>query len=285
MNILGISRSPRFSPHSVDRDAAIFSAVSARMLRGRNRVSVISEDLFIDPDLSEFDLIFSMARDSRVLRILAEAEAKYGIPVFNSAQAIIKYDRSHLTQLFSGLGLSQPPSRIIRLSSERPQDALNGLKYPLWIKRGESCAQSEGDVCFAENAEAVSEILEKFSCEGIRELVVSEHASGDLIKFYGVEGTPFFDYSYPMEEGGFSKFGLEEHNGRPTHYVFSLDDLKKLCTLAARKSGFTIYGGDAVICPDGTPLIIDFNDWPSFASCRKEAAKAIATRIKSVCQE
>ena len=27
--------------------------------------------------------------------------------------------------------------------------------------------------------------------------------------------------------------------------------------------------------PDGTIRIIDFNDWPSFAPCRQEAAKEI----------
>lgn len=58
MNVLGISRSPRFSPNSVDRDMAIFTAVASRMQRGGNDVSIISEDLFIAVDLSEFDLVF-----------------------------------------------------------------------------------------------------------------------------------------------------------------------------------------------------------------------------------
>ena len=39
-----------------------------------------------------------------------------------------------------------------------------------------------------------------------------------------------------------------------------------------------IYGGDAVIRPDGRFFLIDFNDWPSFGSCTQAAAEAIATR-------
>lgn len=67
--ILGISRSTQFSPHSEDRDAAIFAAVASRLNRGQNDVSVISEDLFIAVDLTEFDFVFSMARDAMCLKV------------------------------------------------------------------------------------------------------------------------------------------------------------------------------------------------------------------------
>lgn len=40
-----------------------------------------------------------------------------------------------------------------------------------------------------------------------------------------------------------------------------------------------IYGGDCIVSPDGTIRIIDFNDWPSFAPCRQEAAPYIAKCI------
>ena len=47
---------------------------------------------------------------------------------------------------------------------------------------------------------------------------------------------------------------------------------------AARHFGMPIYGGDAIIRPDGRFFLIDFNDWPSFSSCTQAAAEAIATR-------
>ena len=33
---------------------------------------------------------------------------------------------------------------------------------------------------------------------------------------------------------------------------------------------------------DGTYAVIDFNDWPSFARCREEAAGAIAARVEDI---
>ena len=40
-----------------------------------------------------------------------------------------------------------------------------------------------------------------------------------------------------------------------------------------------IYGGDAVIDEKGKIWFIDFNDFPSFSSCRDQAARAIAERV------
>ena len=36
--------------------------------------------------------------------------------------------------------------------------------------------------------------------------------------------------------------------------------------------GMYLDGGDCIVAPDGQIRIIDFNDWPSFAPCRTEAA-------------
>jgi len=113
----------------------------------------------------------------------------------------------------------------------------------------------------------------------VKGLGAVEHAEGDLVKFYGVEGVGFFSYTYPTEEQGYSKFGLEAHNGKPKYFSFSSGALKQMADKAARESGFLIYGGDAIIMQNGDFVIIDFNDWPSFASCRKQASKAIAQRI------
>lgn len=280
MRILGISRATRFSPHSVDRDAAIFAAVSNRMLRGNNYVAVISEDLYITVDLSEFDLVYSMARDPRVVADLAKAEEAQGLLVFNSARALLRANRAELTETFARNGVAQPASRIARLDDTHAAEALSDLTYPLWLKRGDACAQNADDVRFVASPDELSPALEALRHNGTSVVVASEHAEGDLVKFYGVQGTDFFSWSYPTD-GSFSKFGLEAHNGAPRHYPFSAEALQALATRAAEASRLTIYGGDAVVCPDGTLQLIDFNDWPSFAPCRKEAAKAIARRLKA----
>jgi hypothetical protein len=45
----------------------------------------------------------------------------------------------------------------------------------------------------------------------------------------------------------------------------------------ARCADVSVYGGDCVVRADGSFAIIDFNDWPSFACCREEAAETISS--------
>lgn len=117
MNVLGISRSPRFSPNSVDRDMAIFTAVASRMQRGGNDVSIISEDLFIAVDLSEFDLVFSMARGRDVLTALAEAEQQLNLRVVNSAHGLLQANRAQLVTTLKDTAVPQPKLQILNIES------------------------------------------------------------------------------------------------------------------------------------------------------------------------
>ena len=275
MNILGISRSPRFSPNSADRDNAIFSAVAARLMHIGHEVSVIAEDVFVAVELEEFDAVFSMARGADVVRQLCEAAAA-GKPVLNAPEALLKASRAALTACFLEHDIPQP--RSLCLATDSP-DVPSGISFPLWLKRGDACAQSAADVCFIEDAEALRRALADFRARDIETAVASQHAEGDLVKFYGVEGTDFFHFLYPTEGEGFSKFGLEARNGVPHHFPFDAAPLKRIADRAASVSGLTVYGGDAIVQADGSILIIDFNDWPSFSPCRRPAAKAIAQRL------
>ncbi|MDE7459285.1 MAG: hypothetical protein K2M77_10520, partial [Muribaculaceae bacterium] len=58
-----------------------------------------------------------------------------------------------------------------------------------------------------------------------------------------------------------------------------------LCNAAAEILDVSIYGGDCVISSDGKMRIIDFDDWPSFAPCRQEAATQIAKFIMSAIKD
>lgn len=276
--ILGISRSTRFSPHSENRDAAIFAAVANRLNRGQNEVSTISEDLFVAIDLTDFDLVFSMARGSDVLETLAKAEEEDGLKVVNSSKSLLRLSRASIVALLSKSGFPIPRTQVGSPEELRRAE----IPYPMWLKRADACAQQQGDVCLVHNEKEKQEALERFSQHSTLTLVAEEHLDGDLVKFYGVEGTDFFSLSYPTSEGGFSKFGLEKANGVPHHYAFSIEELKQTADDIARLTGMTIYGGDAIVQEDGLFKVIDFNDWPSFSSCRKEAAKAIASRINQM---
>lgn len=279
MNILGISRSHRFSPNSTGRDEAIFMAVASRLNR-RHDVSIISEDLFVAVDLEEFDLVYSMARGTDVLQALSKEESKHGLKVLNSPTALLKSNRCELYETLRKASIPQPASLSVCPSLTNVMVVASQLGFPLWLKRGDACAQSASDVCFVENEEQLKECMAKFEEKDIRNVLAVSHLEGDLVKFYGVEGTDFFQYSYPTTDNGFTKFGLEQHNGEAHHYKFDETQLHEFATRSAQISGITVYGGDAIISQEGNIAIIDFNDWPSFSSCRKEAAKHIAARLE-----
>lgn len=119
---------------------------------------------------------------------------------------------------------------------------------------------------------------------GIPNAVINEHLVGDLVKFYGVADTDFFFHFYPFDISH-SKFGLEEINGAANMYPFSTATLKEACDKAGEVLNVKIYGGDCVVAKDGSFKIIDFNDWPSFAPCREQAAPKIAECIHKQVQK
>ncbi|MDE6321932.1 MAG: hypothetical protein K2L93_06485, partial [Muribaculaceae bacterium] len=57
---------------------------------------------------------------------------------------------------------------------------------------------------------------------------------------------------------------------------FDEKQLRDICEKSSEVLDVKIYGGDCIVGEAGTVQIIDFNDWPSFAPCRNEAAPHIA---------
>jgi glutathione synthase/RimK-type ligase-like ATP-grasp enzyme len=54
------------------------------------------------------------------------------------------------------------------------------------------------------------------------------------------------------------------------------ESLRTLAVRAAARLRLDIFGGDVVLAAPGRPVLIDLNDWPSFAPVRDSAAQAIA---------
>lgn len=267
-----ISRDTQYSPNSEARDEAIFKAVALALTLQGEPLAAIDENR-LPADFSGADLVLSMARSRSAQTTLAEAEAT-GLTIWNSPSALLRNSRADLDKWLNEAGFGAPflhnvadPALIVRT-----------LGLPLWLKRSDSAAKTAGDVRFIADEAQLCNALADFAAAGIEDFIVSAHLEGDLVKFYGVEGTPFFSHTYPTRENGFSKFGLEQHNGAPAEYSFSVSALKTTADAAARHFDMPIYGGDAIIRPDGRFFLIDFNDWPSFGSCTQAAAEAIATR-------
>ena len=286
--ILGVSRSPRFSPNSQTRDEAIFQGVVTELQRQGYEVERICEDDFVTA--TGYDAVFSMARDLRVLQTLAVSEQS-GLPVFNSAQALLQATRVVQTATFEAEGIPVPDSPVLfRRNGAKMVPLLRdaGFKswhFPVWLKRSEACAQSAADVCFVENEEQLATALTGYASRQIDEVLVSEHLRGDLVKFYGVEGTPFFYSYYPTSDNAFSKFGLERINGAPSGFPLDLEALKQVADRAAASCGMVIYGGDCIVDEQGRFRIIDFNDWPSYSRCCGEASRAIADKISQAIRD
>jgi len=273
MKALGISRSVEFSPNSENKDLLILHAVGKVLQQKGMEVSYLSENELLSSSARDVDYLFSMGRNVRTLECLELLE-KEGILVVNPSAGIRNSERFRLSEMFLKEGIPTP--RTILLKSMNGQADAN-WPYPVWIKRGDGCAQVKDDVQLLQNADEADVALAGFRDRGIERAVVSEHLPGDLVKFYGVLDTPFFSWNYP--DTSKTKFGLEEKNGPVQGYRFNENRMKEVCDKAAEILHIPVYGGDCIVAADGSFKIIDFNDWPSFSSCREEAARAIASFI------
>ena len=64
-----------------------------------------------------------------------------------------------------------------------------------------------------------------------------------------------------------------------SRYPFDAAVLETAARKAAAALQLEVWGGDAIVGPDGAPVVIDLNAWPSFALYRDRAADAIAARL------
>lgn len=271
IRLLGVSRGNEYSPNHVGNDAAIFQGTAHELEKRGFDVVICPEKQFVEENL-EADIIFDMARDRATVNRLKELEDK-GALVVNSAYGIDNCVRKEMTELLIANGVPHPESFIIPTDGAFTPDV-----FPCWIKRGNSHAIVKEDVVYVECKEEAEHVMADFRRRGIPVAVVNEHLVGDLVKFYGVLGTDFFYTFYPSEQSH-SKFGLEAINGETRGYPFDVKKLQEYGNRAATALDVPIYGGDCVVSKTGEIRIIDFNDWPSFARCREEAAPKIAECI------
>lgn len=279
LTFAGIQRYSLFSPNHVGNDAAIFSAVGQFLRENGHEVAMYTEQEFLTHSLrDEHQYVFTMMRSKASVQKLQKLESERGVVSVNSAYGIENCTREKMTKLLIGNGIPHPKSLIWSTEDGIPAAVLEADFEPCWLKRADFHAIHREDVTYVRTIQELHEVVAEYALRGIERVVINEHLKGDLIKFYGVAGTDFFFWFYP-QESNHSKFGLEEINGAPTGIPFSKEALQQLCNDAARVLNVHVYGGDCIVAPDGTIRIIDFNDWPSFAPCRKEAAKAIGQAI------
>ncbi|MDR1525925.1 MAG: hypothetical protein LBS79_11840 [Tannerella sp.] len=272
----GIRRTPVFSPNHVGNDSAIFTGTADYLCEKGYEVIIYTEDYFLTVRENP-ERVFTMLRDRDAIRRLQQWENE-GCRSVNSAYGIENCGRERMTRLLIENNIPYPDSIVVN-TGDNVVALLKERKYTsCWLKRGDFHAIHREDVTYARHPEEVQEMLAEYALRDIKRVVINEHIEGDLIKFYGIAGSSFFYWFYPFEDSH-SKFGFEKINGKAHGIPFREDELRDICLKAAEVLQLTVYGGDCIVSPDGAIRIIDFNDWPSFAPCRREAIPAIGDRI------
>lgn len=272
IKIAGIMRAGAFSPNHIGNDTAIFNLVADQLRKRGCEVNVYSEEQFAGGLIDE-PVILNMCRERRSIELLQQLEDA-GALVINSGYGIENCTRERMTRILRGSGIPYPES-IIADTDEAIIGQLRAAHIErCWIKRGEMHAQHGEDVCQVRHAQEAQEVLQEFFLRGIKRAVINRHLDGELIKFYGIKGSDFFYALFPVE----SDHGK---NDNPERHAI-VEQLKPIARRAADILGVDIYGGDAIRQADGSLTIIDFNDWPSFAPCRQEAAPHIARAVMNL---
>ena len=127
-------------------------------------------------------------------------------------------------------------------------------------------AQTSDDVLRV-TLEEVAGVVAAFRERGIQRVALQRHIPGPVLKFYAVNRGRFFRW-----------FATDA--GSPL--VTQPDDrkLQQLVFAAADALGLEVFGGDIVVPAPDAPMLVDINDWPSFAPCREDAAEAIASYVE-----
>ncbi len=282
ITIAGILRAGAYSPNHIGNDTAIFNAVADQLRKRGCLVNIYSEEQFNKNGVKE-DIILNMCRERASIAQLQRLEDE-GKLVINSGYGIENCTRERMTRILLGNNIPYPDSLIVN-TNENVKPLIKQAGYQsCWIKRGDFHAMHKEDVSYCRHADEAQEVLQEYFYRGITRAVINVHLTGDLIKFYGIRGSDFFFWFYPFDEGH-SKYGLEQINGRSKGLPFDEQHLKDICNRAAEELNTVIYGGDCIVGEDGVVRIIDFNDWPSFAPCRDEAAPHIARAVLALAKD
>jgi hypothetical protein len=268
MSFLGIYREPEFSPgRHTSNDALILQLVGKALER-----EGVSVDLATLEEArgrwKSADLIFSMCQGPGAIMELAEWQ-RQGALVVNDPQASRRTYRDSLCSTTVEKELGLPHSEFLATDGSAPLEPYRKFfdGQGAWLKRSDVHATRTGDVVRLDSFGALAPALKAFHSRGLKRAVLQQHREGDEVKFYAVRGGGLFWPYYPKDSRG---------------YPFSENELKRIAENAAAALDLAVYGGDAIIGPEGSVTLIDLNDWPSFAPCRGAAANAIALHLKDV---
>jgi glutathione synthase/RimK-type ligase-like ATP-grasp enzyme len=260
---IGIRRKTEFSPNHVENDLLIISRTAENLRDMGADVTLIDESELGSATLDSRP-VFSMVQGPAGTESLKALTARRQVLVINSPESVQNCYRSVMVRRLPEMGVPFPHSVVISTDHITDAEVDSVSKDKVWVKRGDVHAVHREDVVLAYNGREALSIVREFHARGITSAVLQEHIDGDTVKFYAVRESSFFHWYYL--------------NGK-YHTPFNEENLRQLAIRSAEILGLFVYGGDAIIRPDGSIVVIDINDWPSFAPVREDAGREIAQLI------
>ncbi|MFQ5666228.1 MAG: hypothetical protein ACE5I7_07320 [Candidatus Binatia bacterium] len=257
---LGITRERVYSPGRVGDDGAILGTVAAHLRQLGHIVEVMRGDEDRWPQPAPGTVIFAMCQGPHALARLRQWQGR-GVRIINAPEAILSCQRHRAVAALTRAGIPVPESLLVETGS-RPVMPSWVDEDGAWVKRGDVHATETDDVVFADCAAAAGSALQRLQERRIGTAVVQRHIPGRLLKFYAVRDL-FFRC---IPSGG-------------AIAASTLRRVEELGQRAAQVLKVEVYGGDCISNVNGRLTLIDFNDWPSYAPCRAEAAKEIAAYL------
>jgi hypothetical protein len=265
--LVAISRNPSYSPlqHAANDQMILDATVAELSALGWSALRLDEPAAACGP-LPPADLYLNMCQGPAASEALLEYEAM-GLRFFNRPSSVLGCHRHRLVRALARSGIDFP--RTVLVPTQGPLAAETRAELAAlgpgrcWLKRGGVHAERPEDVVVLERDELARGLAE-FAARGIPLAAVQEHVPGPVIKFYGVaDGALFHAY-------------LAESRAPVPRGLVDQDALRDLAFSAASRLRLDIFGGDLVVAAPDRPVLIDLNDWPSFAPIRGLAAGAIA---------
>ncbi|MGE5175569.1 MAG: hypothetical protein ACM3JJ_04265 [Hyphomicrobiales bacterium] len=267
--LVAIYRNPTYSPlQHLANDTAILDGVVARMADAGWAVDRLRESEVERGHLPAASLYLNMAQGPLASERLTPLELD-GAVVANRATSVLRCHRHRLVGSLEEHAIPFPETMILPAEGGPPPIdqliALAGGHPNVWVKRGDVHAERPEDVVTATPG-GVHGAMVAFAARDVPWVAIQRHVPGPVVKFYAVADGSFFRW-YPPREAAVPPRVDEER-------------LRDLVFRAARAVSLDVFGGDIALPDPESPVLIDLNDWPSFAPCRDEAALAITEYVR-----
>lgn len=271
IKIAAVLRAGAYSPNHIGNDAAILNLTAEQLRKRGCEVRIYSEEQLIAGAVQE-RYVIHMCRDARSFPVLQAMEDE-GRLVINSGYGVENCTRERLSRILLGSAIPYPDCLMVNTNQTITRQMQEAGIERAWIKRGDLYARHKEDVTYVRTPAEAQEILQEYFLRGIKRAVVQRHLDGEMVKFYGVAGTGWFQWFYPFDE---------ENSKAKREARFDLEAFRVECERAAEMLDVMCYGGEAIVDAEGIIRIIDFNDWPSYGPCRSEAAAVISRTVLSI---